>query len=171
MSKIRKSAKGESCSLRVHPNCQDGETVVLCHLNSNYRGVGLKSPDAFNVRMKDVVQIKRRKFSSEEYYSSDIEYKPQLLTAVDTFFSSLDTFKKLRKAKARTITGKEIDPVSQAFSDFRNSSFATSIRSVLKDDGMKRLYKDFYLAITRDRRYSKHKKSIESKKNIFDFRK
>lgn len=49
MSKIRKSAKGESCSLRVSPNCQDGETVVLCHLNSNYRGVGIKSPDLFGV--------------------------------------------------------------------------------------------------------------------------
>ena len=49
MSKIRKSAKGESCSLRVHPNCQDGETVVFCHLNSKYRGIGLKSPDLFGV--------------------------------------------------------------------------------------------------------------------------
>ena len=35
--------------MRVSPNCQDGETVVLCHLNSNYRGVGLKSPDIFGV--------------------------------------------------------------------------------------------------------------------------
>ena len=49
MSKITKSAKGENCSLRVSPRCQDGETVVLCHLNSNYRGVGIKSPDLFGV--------------------------------------------------------------------------------------------------------------------------
>lgn len=35
--------------LRVSPNCQDGETVVYCHLNSNFRGVGLKSPDLFGV--------------------------------------------------------------------------------------------------------------------------
>lgn len=48
-SKIRESAEGESCSLRVSENCQDGETVVFCHLNSNYRGVGLKSPDLFGV--------------------------------------------------------------------------------------------------------------------------
>jgi hypothetical protein len=48
-SKITKSARGESCSLRVSPNCQDGETVVYCHLNSNYRGIGLKSPDLFGV--------------------------------------------------------------------------------------------------------------------------
>lgn len=49
MSKITKSAKGEACSLRVSPNCQDGETVVFCHLNSNYRGIGIKSPDIFGV--------------------------------------------------------------------------------------------------------------------------
>lgn len=47
--KIRDSAKGEDCSLRVHPNCQDGETVVFCHLNTNYRGMGLKSPDLFGL--------------------------------------------------------------------------------------------------------------------------
>lgn len=47
--KIRNSAKGEACSLRVHPQCQDGETVVFCHLNSIFRGTGLKSPDIFGV--------------------------------------------------------------------------------------------------------------------------
>ncbi len=47
--KIRLSAKNENCSLRISPNCQDGETVVFCHLNSNYRGVGMKSPDLFGV--------------------------------------------------------------------------------------------------------------------------
>ena len=48
-TKITKSARGESCSLRVSPHCQDGETVVFCHLNSHFRGVGLKSPDLFGV--------------------------------------------------------------------------------------------------------------------------
>ena len=47
--KIKASARGEACSLRVSPNCQDGDTVVLCHLNSNYRGIGIKSPDIFGV--------------------------------------------------------------------------------------------------------------------------
>jgi hypothetical protein len=47
--KIRKSAMGEGCSLRVTTQCQDGETVVFAHLNSNYRGVGIKSPDIFGV--------------------------------------------------------------------------------------------------------------------------
>jgi hypothetical protein len=49
MSKITESARDEQCSLRVSNECQDGETVVLCHLNSNYRGVGIKSPDIFGV--------------------------------------------------------------------------------------------------------------------------
>ena len=48
-NKITKSARNECCSLRVSPQCQDGETVVFCHLNSNYRGIGLKSPDLFGV--------------------------------------------------------------------------------------------------------------------------
>lgn len=46
-SKIRKSAKGEECTLRVSPNCQDGETVVFCHINSPTKGVGRKSIDLF----------------------------------------------------------------------------------------------------------------------------
>jgi len=49
-TKITKSAKGESCSLRVSPECTDEYGyVVLCHLNTNYRGVGIKSPDLFGV--------------------------------------------------------------------------------------------------------------------------
>ena len=48
---IRTSAKDEACSLRVSPKCSHDEPgkVVLCHLNSNYRGVGMKSPDIFGV--------------------------------------------------------------------------------------------------------------------------
>ena len=49
-TKITKSAKGECCSLRVSPKCTDEVgKVVLCHLNSNYRGTGFKSPDIFGV--------------------------------------------------------------------------------------------------------------------------
>lgn len=47
--KVRDSARNEQCSLRVTMECLDGDTVVFCHLNSNYRGVGLKSPDLFGV--------------------------------------------------------------------------------------------------------------------------
>ena len=50
-TKITKSAKNESCSLRVSPKCSHDEEgkVVLAHLNSNYRGIGIKSPDIFGV--------------------------------------------------------------------------------------------------------------------------
>ena len=49
-TKITKSAEGETCSLRVSPDCTDEYgKVVLCHLNSNYRGVAIKSPDIFGV--------------------------------------------------------------------------------------------------------------------------
>ena len=51
ISKITKSAKNEACSLRVSSNCSHDEEgkVVFAHLNSNYRGMGKKSPDIFGV--------------------------------------------------------------------------------------------------------------------------
>ena len=50
-TKITKSAKNETCSLRVSPGCSHDEEgkVVYAHLNSNYRGTGKKSPDIFGV--------------------------------------------------------------------------------------------------------------------------
>jgi len=48
-NKIRASARGQDCSLRVSQYCVDDETVVFCHLNSVYRGTGIKSPDLFGV--------------------------------------------------------------------------------------------------------------------------
>ena len=49
-SNLSESAKGESCSLRVSTNCTDEYGyVVLCHLNSNYRGMGIKSPDILSL--------------------------------------------------------------------------------------------------------------------------
>lgn len=45
MSKLRKSARGEECTLQMHPYCNGNpETVVLCHLPSD-SGMGQKSPD------------------------------------------------------------------------------------------------------------------------------
>ena len=49
MSKITKSAKGESCSLRIAHNCTDEfGAVVLCHIGTN-RGMGIKCNDSFAV--------------------------------------------------------------------------------------------------------------------------
>lgn len=47
--KIRDSARDENCALRISPECQDGETVVFCHLNTPFKGWGMKSPDLFGV--------------------------------------------------------------------------------------------------------------------------
>lgn len=47
--KLRNSAKGEECTLQIHPYCNGNpETVVLCHLPSG-SGMGQKSPDWFAV--------------------------------------------------------------------------------------------------------------------------
>ena len=47
--KLRDSARGEECTLQIHPYCnQNPETVVLCHLPSG-SGMGQKSPDYFAV--------------------------------------------------------------------------------------------------------------------------
>lgn len=45
--KIRNSAKGEDCSLRLG-NCSSNETVVLCHVGRS-RGMGIKCSDHFAV--------------------------------------------------------------------------------------------------------------------------
>lgn len=46
MSKLRESARGEECTLQIHPYCNGNpETVVLCHLPSERKGMALKSPD------------------------------------------------------------------------------------------------------------------------------
>ena len=46
-SKLRKSARGEYCSLRLG-NCSSNETVVLCHIGRD-RGMGIKCADYFAV--------------------------------------------------------------------------------------------------------------------------
>jgi hypothetical protein len=44
--KLRDSARGEECTLQIHPYCEgQSETVVLCHLASEGHGIGLKSHD------------------------------------------------------------------------------------------------------------------------------
>ena len=43
--KLRDSARGEACTLQLHPYCNGNtETTVLCHLPSG-SGIGQKSPD------------------------------------------------------------------------------------------------------------------------------
>jgi len=47
MNKIRKSAQGETCSLRLGA-CSSDETVVLCHIGRK-RGMGMKCGDHFAI--------------------------------------------------------------------------------------------------------------------------
>ena len=46
MSKLTKAAKGQTCTIQLYPYCnEDPETVVFCHMNSEDKGMGIKSPD------------------------------------------------------------------------------------------------------------------------------
>ena len=46
MSKLTKAARGQECTLQIHPYCNGNpETVVGCHLPSPGHGMGFKSPD------------------------------------------------------------------------------------------------------------------------------
>ena len=48
-SKLRESAKGEQCSLRLSPRCTDEYgAVVLCHIGRN-RGIATKCNDLHSV--------------------------------------------------------------------------------------------------------------------------
>lgn len=45
-TKLRKSAKGQACTLAIPNVCNhDPETVVLCHAPSEFKGMGNKSHD------------------------------------------------------------------------------------------------------------------------------
>lgn len=83
MSKITKSARGECCSLRVSPKCTDEDgVVVFCHLNSNYRGIGIKSPDLFGVY--------GCYWCHQELDSGKIEYRDQLRALQETQMKLLE---------------------------------------------------------------------------------
>ena len=44
--KLRNAARGQTCTVMLYPYCnQDAETVVLAHAPSDYKGMGVKSPD------------------------------------------------------------------------------------------------------------------------------
>ena len=48
MSKLRKSARGETCTFQIPGVCNhDPETVVLCHAPHPDKGMGKKGPDSW----------------------------------------------------------------------------------------------------------------------------
>ena len=45
---IRQSARGKDCTLRIPGVCEPtNRTVVFAHINSKWKGMGIKSPDIF----------------------------------------------------------------------------------------------------------------------------
>jgi hypothetical protein len=45
-NKLRDSAKGQDCTVRIYGKCNHNpETTVLCHLPCGDKGMGIKSPD------------------------------------------------------------------------------------------------------------------------------
>jgi predicted CxxxxCH...CXXCH cytochrome family protein len=68
--KLRESARGEDCTLRIFPHCNENpETTVLCHLPSG-AGMGQKSPDWYGVygcsSCHDIIDYRNRQGFSEE---------------------------------------------------------------------------------------------------------
>lgn len=48
--KIRDSARGEDCTLRIYPYCNfNPETTVFAHINDDRKGMGIKSNDTSGV--------------------------------------------------------------------------------------------------------------------------
>ena len=45
MSKLRKSAQGQQCTLRLNGCNYNPETVVLAHIRNKFCGVAMKPPD------------------------------------------------------------------------------------------------------------------------------
>lgn len=72
MSKIRKSARGEDCSVRLPGVCNfNNETTILAHLPSNAKGIGKKSNDITSCYCcsdcHDVIDGRRKSDFSELY--------------------------------------------------------------------------------------------------------
>jgi len=46
MSKLTKAARGQECTIQLYPYCNGNEeTTVFCHMNSEDKGMSIKSPD------------------------------------------------------------------------------------------------------------------------------
>ncbi len=63
--KLTDSARGEECTIQLHPYCnQNPETTVFCHAPSEGKGVGIKSPDWWGAygcsSCHDIVDMRKR---------------------------------------------------------------------------------------------------------------
>lgn len=84
-SKFTKSARGEECTLRIYPYCNENpDTTVFAHAPSDDKGMGIKSPDWWGAYScsdcHDVVDGRRRtEFSIDErnYFHMQGIYRTQ----------------------------------------------------------------------------------------------
>jgi hypothetical protein len=98
MSKLRKSAKGEECTLMIFPYCNGNpETTVLCHLPSGDKGWALKTPDFFAVygcsdchsildrakRVEDVDELELHKIMLRSLYRTQKRMIEKGLISID----------------------------------------------------------------------------------------
>ena len=78
MSKLRKFARGQECTVQLHPYCNmNPETTVLAHAPSEDKGIGKKSPDYWGAHCcsdcHDIVDYRRRvDIPNEEIYKAHI---------------------------------------------------------------------------------------------------
>ena len=76
MSKLRKSARGRECTIRIPGVCNfNPETTVLAHLNNG--GMGQKAPDMHGafacVKCHDIVDYRDRWKSPYRFYGDDYD--------------------------------------------------------------------------------------------------
>lgn len=70
-SKLTKAARGQECTIQIHPYCNmNPETVVFCHAPSEFKGIGIKSPDWWGAdgcsACHDIVDGRRRVYLDTE---------------------------------------------------------------------------------------------------------
>lgn len=75
MTPLRKAAKGEECTIQLHPHCNGNpETTVFAHAPSDDKGMSLKSPDYWGAyscsSCHDIVDGRKKvdDISAEEIY-------------------------------------------------------------------------------------------------------
>lgn len=75
---LREAAKGKPCTIRIAGVCnRNPETTVLAHIDTEFKGMALKSPDICAVRAcfdcHDWVDRRRGNLSEDEYNAIMLE--------------------------------------------------------------------------------------------------
>jgi len=81
-NKIRESARGEACTLRIPGVCNHNpETVVLAHINSRNKGIGNKSHDIHAVYACDHCHAKldKNRIDKEDQLRALLESQDKMI--------------------------------------------------------------------------------------------